>query len=168
MDDIRLLQRVAARDLTAFDILYTQYAPRVSSFLSRLLDREDLIEEVRNDVMLAIWQHAGSFKRTSRLSTWIFGIARNKALYARKRSASRPVSSDLEKTEAIDWDKARTLNRKPIPALHSRSLKSTSASRGTRSTTRWCRPPARGRAGRGARWSRTTAGSSRSARTGRA
>ncbi len=123
-DDTALLQRVAAHDRAAFEALYTQYAPRVSSFLSRLLEHEDLIEEVRNDVMLTIWQQASRFKQTSRLSTWIFGIARYKALYARKRSASRPmtyVASETASQEAIDWDHPETIT---LRQEHARSLAS--------------------------------------------
>ncbi|ETX05534.1 MAG: hypothetical protein ETSY2_22395 [Candidatus Entotheonella gemina] len=123
-DDNVLLQRIAAHDCVAFETLYTQYAPRVSSFLSRLLEHEDLIEEVRNDVMLAIWQHAGRFRQSSRLSTWIFGIARYKALYARKRSASRFMAYGASGTaakEAIDWDhpEAITLRRESVRNLTS-------------------------------------------------
>ncbi len=122
-DDHVLLQRIVARDRAAFETLYTEYAPRVSRFLSRLLEREDLIEEVRNDVMLAIWQHAGRFKRTSRLSTWIFGIARYKALYARKRSASHHMTyvPGAVAQEAIDWDHPETIT---LRHEHVRSLAS--------------------------------------------
>ncbi len=110
--DHALLRRIAARDRVAFEILYAQYAPRVSRFLTRLLEHEDLIEEVRNDVMLAVWQHAGRFKRVSRPSTWIFGIARYKALYARRRAASRPVIDiplGTETREPIDWEHPETI-----------------------------------------------------------
>ncbi len=110
--DMALLQRIASRDRLAFEMLYTQYTPRLSSFLRRLLDREDLIEEVYNDVMLVIWQHPGRFKQASRLSTWIFGIARYKALYAKRRAAPRHVVSvDAEAAAeaAIDWEHPETL-----------------------------------------------------------
>ncbi len=123
-DDDTLLQRIASHDRLAFEKLYILYAPRVSSFLSRLLEHEDLIEEVHNDVMLAIWQHAGRFKRTSRPSTWIFGIARYKALYARKRFAYRPMAYAATKAaaeEAIDWDHPETIT---LRQEHCRTLAS--------------------------------------------
>lgn len=98
--------------------------PRLSGFLARHLERDDLIEEVCNDVMLAIWQHAGRFKRASRLSTWIFGIARYKALYAKRRSATRDAASaapEVIAEEAIDWDHPETitLRRERFRALAS-------------------------------------------------
>lgn len=111
-EDHALLQRIVSRDRLAFEMLYAQYAPRLSSFLRRLLEHEELIEEVRNDVMLAIWQHAGRFRQASRLSTWIFGIARYKALYAKQRSASRnfaSVDAEAVAEEAIDWEHPETI-----------------------------------------------------------
>ena len=49
----------------------------------RLLKRHDLVDEVINDVMLVAWESAARYDASlSRLSTWLFGIAHNKALKA--------------------------------------------------------------------------------------
>lgn len=102
-DESLLIQRVASRDRQAFEILYNRYEVRVSRFLTRFLRQDELIEEVRNDVMLAIWQYASRFKQTARLSTWIFGIARYKALKARSRQRPRPHPYPV-RDASIDWD----------------------------------------------------------------
>jgi RNA polymerase sigma-70 factor (ECF subfamily) len=49
--------------------------------------------------MLAVWQEAGRFSHTSRISTWIFGIARHKALDAMRRNVRRQQDVELD-TEA--------------------------------------------------------------------
>lgn len=82
VEDLELIRLVAAADNDAFETLYSRYTPRLASFLRPLLGDDALIDEAINEVMLAVWQQAARFKPTVRLSTWIFGIARNKALKA--------------------------------------------------------------------------------------
>jgi RNA polymerase sigma factor (sigma-70 family) len=85
LDDRALLERVSARDLEAFEQLYRIYQPRLTRFLMNLLHRPQLIEEVLDDTMMVVWQTAGSFRGTSKLSTWVFAIAYRKAIKAKAR-----------------------------------------------------------------------------------
>lgn len=78
-----LLARIGRRDVQAFERLYRIYEPRLARFLSNMLQRPQLVEEVLNDTMMVVWQSAGSFRGASKLSTWIFAIAYRKALKAR-------------------------------------------------------------------------------------
>ena len=80
-----LLARVAARDLKAFERLYRMYQPRLTRFLTTLLRRPPLIEEVLDDTMMVVWQTAERFRGSSKPSTWIFAIAYRKAHKARLR-----------------------------------------------------------------------------------
>ncbi len=84
-DERELLARVIAQDLQAFEQLYRIYQPRLARFLIGMLQRPQLIEEVLDDTMMVVWQTAGSFRGSSKLSTWIFAIAYRKALKARAR-----------------------------------------------------------------------------------
>src|ERR1700712_3756491 len=81
-DELALLHRVAAKDRRAFETLYPLYYRRLFGYLLKLTRRAELVEEVLNDVMFAIWKGAASFDGRSRPSTWIFGIAYHKALKA--------------------------------------------------------------------------------------
>ena len=73
-DDLTLLRRVADGDRDAFRRLYSQYHRRLHRFLMRLTRDRQLAEEVINDTMLVVWQHARDFRGASRVSTWILGI----------------------------------------------------------------------------------------------
>jgi RNA polymerase sigma-70 factor, ECF subfamily len=89
-EDVALLRRVAARDRAAFEALYERYAPRLGGYALRLLRDRDLVDEVIDDVMLAVWQDAARFDpAVARLSTWLFGITHHKALTRLARSAAR-------------------------------------------------------------------------------
>jgi len=84
-DDRELLARVASGNLQAFEKLYRVYQPRLTRFLTTLLKRPQLIEEVLDDTMMVVWQTAGSFRGSSKPSTWIFAIAYRKAHKAKAR-----------------------------------------------------------------------------------
>jgi RNA polymerase sigma factor (sigma-70 family) len=88
--DLAALNAVVAGDRAAFNNLYRRYYPRLMDFLSRLVGRPDLAEEVVNDTMYTVWTAGGAFAGRSRVSTWIFGIAYRKALkrLARNRHSS--------------------------------------------------------------------------------
>ncbi|AMO24973.1 RNA polymerase sigma factor [Ramlibacter tataouinensis] len=79
-DEVRLVSRIAAGDLRAFEDLYRVYYPRLSRFLGRMARRPGIVEEVLNDTMLVVWRRAEGFNGGSKVSTWIFGIAYRKAL----------------------------------------------------------------------------------------
>ena len=84
-DDRELLARVASGDLQAFERLYRVYQPRLARFLTTLLKRPQLIEEVLDDTMMVVWQTAKNFRGSSKPSTWIFAIAYRKAHKAKAR-----------------------------------------------------------------------------------
>ena len=86
-DDLDLIRRVVGRDRQAFETLYQRYSPVVYRYLWKLIRQRESVEEALNDVMMVVWETASRFNGTSRLSTWILGIAYNKALKARAKSA---------------------------------------------------------------------------------
>ncbi len=108
--DLELMRAVARQDRLAFKTLYERFAPRIGSYLLKLLKRPELVDEAVNDVMLAVWQNANRFDPTQgRLLTWLFGIAHHKGLKAlRQAGRSRaevsfntlsPPGNDVEEPE---------------------------------------------------------------------
>lgn len=87
------LAQVAAGDRQAFERLYRGYFPRLVRFLGRMTHSTPLIEEVINDTMLVVWRRAGSYDGSSKVSTWVFGIAWRKAKKALSM-VDEPVESD--------------------------------------------------------------------------
>ncbi len=81
-----LVGRVARGDREAFEELYRRVARRLGGYLFKLLRQQDLVEEALDDTMLVVWQKAGTFDASSRVSTWLFGIAHRKALKAMEHS----------------------------------------------------------------------------------
>ena len=113
-DELALLRRVAAKDRKAFEALYHLYYRRLFGYLLKITRRAEVVEEVLNDVMLAIWKGAGSFDGRSRPSTWIFGIAYHKALKALARQPAGIGSGgdggdEAERPEPVDHDEPESL-----------------------------------------------------------
>lgn len=112
-DDAEILRLVAVQDRRAFEALYARYYPRLFRFVYRVTRRLDLIEEVINDVMLVVWEKAGSYRQRSQVSSWIFGIAYHKSLKALKRIGMQNATTslcedevgpaDAEDTDLQDW-----------------------------------------------------------------
>lgn len=91
-EDGALLERIADGDRRAFELLYHRYHRRLFSFLFRTVRRPELVEELVDDVMLAVWQGARGFGGRSQVSTWIFGIGYRVGLKAVERiGRQRPV-----------------------------------------------------------------------------
>ena len=85
VEEAQLVARIRARDLRAFEELYRNYHPRLTRFLTNLVHRPQIVEEVFNDTMMVVWDKLDSFAGASKLSTWIFAIAYRKAMKALRR-----------------------------------------------------------------------------------
>jgi len=96
-----LLAAVAMGQQSAFERVYRLYEKRVFQYVYTLVCDAALAEEVVGDTMLAVWRGAGTFTATSRVSTWIFGIARHKALDAIRRTG-RHRQREVELDGAAD------------------------------------------------------------------
>jgi RNA polymerase sigma-70 factor, ECF subfamily len=95
-----LIAKIAKGDRLAMATLFARYRLRVFRFVARMVRNDAVAEELNSDVFLEIWRQAGTFEGRAAVSTWIFSIARFKALNALAR---RPEAElDEEKAEAIE------------------------------------------------------------------
>lgn len=88
------IDQIAAGDRHAFEELYQAYAKRLFRYLVSLLGDSSKAEELVNDTMVAVWKAASQFRSQSKVSTWVFAIAHNKALNEMRRK--HPVVLDIE------------------------------------------------------------------------
>ena len=95
-----LIARIAKGDRLAMEELYGRYRVPVYRFVLRMVRNPTTAEDLNSDVFLDVWRQAGTFEGRSAVSTWIFSIARFKALNALQR---RPMEElDDEKAGAIE------------------------------------------------------------------
>ena len=96
--DREKLRRIARGDQNALEALYFDYEKRLYVYIYRMVQSHEGAEEVLNDVFMAIWKSAGSFRDGSRVSTWIFSIARNKTNDYLRKSGSKYEQEDITDT----------------------------------------------------------------------
>jgi RNA polymerase sigma-70 factor (ECF subfamily) len=101
MDDADLLRRVGTGDRAALKALYERHSDALFHFIrSRLRDPFEA-GDVMQEVFLEIWRAAGRFEGRSAARTWIFGIARNKAV-DRMRRGQRVVLAEPDEATPDD------------------------------------------------------------------
>jgi RNA polymerase sigma-70 factor (ECF subfamily) len=116
-DDERLIALVCGRDSRAFEQLYRSYHPRLTRFLSNILRRAPLVEEVLNDTMLVVWTRPERYNGRSKVSTWIFAIAYRKALKALRRSDEPIEDKNAASRPSPDAGPEQQLGRREVQAM---------------------------------------------------
>ena len=101
--ELDLLRRIGAGDREAFKTFYFEYSPRIGRFLLKMLKHPERVEEVMNDVLMTVWQSAAQFDPAKgRFTTWLFGIAHNKALKSLERERRYSVEQAVDTRDDAD------------------------------------------------------------------
>ena len=107
-DDRSLIARIARRDATALERLYALYRPRLWRYLWQQLDGDaGAVEDILQEVFLAVWLAAGDFRGEAKVNTWIFRIAHHQLAH-RQRSATRRPEGHLAEYASSGEDEGRS------------------------------------------------------------
>ena len=120
MDDRALLNAIARKDTQAFEEFYHRYEMRLMRYLTGIVGDPLIAEDLFVEVMWAVWQNAHRFHNRASVSTWVMGIARNKAFDFLRRCkptvtldsgvvAESQIPSPLEQIE--EMEKIRVFQR---------------------------------------------------------
>jgi RNA polymerase sigma factor (sigma-70 family) len=94
-----LIEQLRQRDPAALDYLYDHYSGALYSTVLRIVRKEEVAEEVLQDIFIKIWDRMASYDATKgRLFTWMLNIARNQAI---DKTRSKEMSQG-RKTDDID------------------------------------------------------------------
>jgi RNA polymerase sigma-70 factor (ECF subfamily) len=96
--DSELFARIVRRDREAFAAFYDRWAPVLFPVCTRILADDAEAEDVLQAVFVQVWKDAGRYDpNRESLKTWIFSIARSRALDRRRRrnaAGSHDAASD--------------------------------------------------------------------------
>jgi RNA polymerase sigma-70 factor, ECF subfamily len=95
-------------DEDAFHAIFRRYGRPVLSFLYHHVNDRALAEELAQETFVRAYRNLNVLKDDARLSTWLFGIARNVA-----REATRQT---IKAERNVGWDEPETLNLKATDA----------------------------------------------------
>jgi RNA polymerase sigma-70 factor (ECF subfamily) len=102
--------RVCQGDSEAFRLIFDRYSRPVISFIFDMVNDRALAEELTQETFVRAYRSMGNMRAETKLSTWLFGIARNVAresLRSRKRSLSQVDLTDKSVMDLSDT--------KPVP-----------------------------------------------------
>ena len=90
MADSELLVRARGGDSDAFEAAVVPHRRELLVHCYRMLGSVQDAEDVLQETLLAAWQGLGEFEARSSLRTWLYRIATNRCLNARRAAARRP------------------------------------------------------------------------------
>jgi RNA polymerase sigma-70 factor, ECF subfamily len=95
-----LVERIAAGDKLAMQVLFARHRTNLYRWLLRFVGNETVAEDLLSDVFFDVWQQAGRYEARAAVTTWLLSIARFKALSARRRRTDAPLDETIEATVA--------------------------------------------------------------------
>ena len=102
--DEMLVERIAAGDKLAMQVLFARHRTNIYRWLFRFVGNETVAEDLLSDVFFDVWQQAGRFEGRSAVTTWLLSIARFKALSARRRRIDAELDETIKSTVADTAD----------------------------------------------------------------
>src|ERR1700686_639064 len=102
--ETRLISRLRARELGAFEELVAQFERPVYTLCFRLLGDAEEARDAAQETFLKVYRGLGSFRGEAGLKTWIYRIAINQAMnqqrWWRRRHKDETVSLELSRADS--------------------------------------------------------------------
>src|ERR1700752_2942185 len=97
-----LVTRVCQGDADAFRLIFERYSRPVISFIYDMVNYRGLAEELTQETFVRAYRSIHTMRTETKLSTWIFGIARNVARESLRARARANSHVDLADKSVMD------------------------------------------------------------------
>lgn len=101
------MRLVVNHDQKAFAELVRRYLTAVFRFTYSVSQNKELAEDVAQETFMLVWQDAQKWEPSGQLKSWLFRVARNKAIDAMRRIKPQ---MDIAKTSIQDTQKSPYTN----------------------------------------------------------
>ncbi|GAA0327818.1 RNA polymerase sigma factor RpoE [Morganella psychrotolerans] len=108
LTDQMLVDRVQTGDQNAFNMLVIRYQHKVASLVSRYVPQGD-VPDVAQESFIKAYRAIGSFRGDSAFYTWLYRIAVNTAKNYLVAQGRRPPSSDVDASDAENFEASGAL-----------------------------------------------------------
>ncbi len=99
------MQRYAAGDVRAFEVLYARHELKVWRYLYRSVGNQATADDLMQEVWFAVCRSAARYAPSARFTTWLFTLARHRLIDNHRQS--RPVRSlEAAREEGEPWVEA--------------------------------------------------------------
>jgi len=96
-----VVARAKCGDEDAFHLIFNRYGRPVLSFIYNLVHNRELAEELAQETFVRAHRNLGGLKDDLRLSTWLFGIARNVARESARQARKDNMKVGLDEPESL-------------------------------------------------------------------
>lgn len=92
------IANLKANDSVAFEHLYDKYSGAMFNIILRIVQSNEVAEDVLQDSFLKIWKNIDSYDESkSTIFTWMLSVCRNTALDALRKASVRPnIQTDTD------------------------------------------------------------------------
>ncbi|NBB92416.1 MAG: RNA polymerase sigma factor RpoE [Gammaproteobacteria bacterium] len=113
--DQELVERVQGGDKRAFDVLVGKYQHKIVSLISRYVTDHAEALDVAQEAFIKAYRAIGRFRGDSAFYTWLYRIAINTAKNHLVAQSRRPPSSDVDATDAEQFQVDSRLKEQDSP-----------------------------------------------------
>ncbi len=117
-----VVARAKCGDEDAFHLIFNRYGRPVLSFIHNFVHNRELAEELAQETFVRAYRNLGGLKDDLRLSTWLFGIARNVVRESARQSRKDDMKVGLDEPESLRLESSGIL---PEGAMLDRELTET-------------------------------------------
>jgi RNA polymerase sigma-70 factor, ECF subfamily len=102
-NDEALVARCRQDDEEAFRMIFERYANSINGFIYSMHGERDVAEDLTQETFVRAYQKIGTIRDASKLSTWLFGIAKNVAREALSvRISKARTHIDIDASAAVE------------------------------------------------------------------
>jgi len=108
-----LVTRACQGEQDAFRLIFDRYSRPIVSFLFDLVNDRSLAEELTQETFVRAFRNLGTMRKETKLSTWLFGIAKNVARESLRSRAKMNNHVDIDDRAVLDLS-----DQRPEPVDH--------------------------------------------------
>jgi RNA polymerase sigma-70 factor (ECF subfamily) len=117
-----VIARARSGDQEAFHVIFNRYGRPVLSFINNLVHNSDLAEDLAQETFVRAHKNLGGLRDEIKISTWLFGIARNVVRESVRQARRNDKKVGLDEPESLRIESKGVL---PEGAMLNRELTDT-------------------------------------------
>ncbi len=104
--DVQLMLDVKAGDELSFELLLHRYRTPLVHFLYRMVRDQAAAEDLAQEVFLRVYRARGQYEPSAKFTTWMFRIATNLALNAKRDGRYRQLEVSIDQSDETSEGRA--------------------------------------------------------------
>lgn len=112
--EVQLVQRAAAGDHRAFELLMLKYQRRIERLIGRMVRDVDMVPDITQETFIRAWRALPKFRGEAQFYTWLYRIAVNTAKKTLLKMGRDPVLTEAALRTREDGDETSWHEREQI------------------------------------------------------